>query len=361
MGKLIEKIVALFTKETEFKNDLSRTIVAYRIILSLMLPYCIMQIVCFVPSEEKGFLAFFIASLGVYIAAFALTYKRSALEVIILSNVWWLVWIPVSIYSMGWKINAQLFIVVLLILAFFSAYKKYIIKLCYAVLLLIYGMCMTFALNGSVGIIETSTAADAVISIIGYIITFSAITVISILFSNSSVEAEGRLVEYNIQLENEANTDALTGLYNRRKGRDHLSAVCRPGYGRRVVVAMLDIDFFKKVNDSYGHDVGDEVLKKIATTMRETFNKDTSMVRWGGEEFLIIMEDCNGDEACAQLMVLANKIRNLVFKIGDRSFSVTVTMGVEEYDYSSDVDTLVKRADEKLYQGKNSGRDRVVF
>ena len=83
--------------------------------------------------------------------------------------------------------------------------------------------------------------------------------------------------------------------------------------------------------------------------------------RWGGEEFLLVFDRMNGDQAFPNLHSILNEIRNLKFNIGDRSFSITMTMGLAEYDFKSDADTIIKQADEKMYSGKENGRNQIVF
>ena len=349
------------SREPKNPNESSKLITVIRILTLAMVVYGI-AIIGFsaIELECKG-LPYAIAMVIAFAAIFFVSYKLSTLALIAIDNLAILAWVYVAVRIFGWGCGINVMIFVLFILAFFSAYKKNLIKIVYSLALVAYHLGMYMMSRRNAPVISLTENETLIVQIITTLVAFVMIGFVCYVFSDESQEVEGKLVEYNIQLENEANTDALTGLYNRRKGREHLSAICAPGINRRVVVAMLDIDFFKHVNDSYGHDVGDEVLKKLAETMRETFVTNTSMVRWGGEEFLIIFEEVNGDEACVKLQELSNKIRNLRFNIAERSFSITVTIGVEEFDYASEVDAFVKRADEKLYKGKEAGRDRIVF
>lgn len=162
------------------------------------------------------------------------------------------------------------------------------------------------------------------------------------------------------KLEKVAVTDRLTGLYNRNKLDEvfacELAQAAR--YGESLAVIMVDIDKFKSVNDTYGHQVGDSVLCEIAAIMRELARDTDTPGRWGGEEFLIVCShsDLNGAN------VLAERIRTAV---ATHSFSVvgqkTCSFGVASYRPEDTPETMVKRADDALYEAKQNGRNRVAL
>ena len=124
---------------------------------------------------------------------------------------------------------------------------------------------------------------------------------------------------------------------------------------------MCDIDFFKKVNDSYGHDIGDKVLAGVAQTLVESVSEECLVSRWGGEEFLIVFPNMNGDEARSVLETIKTRVKKTEFDTGSRTFTITVTYGLAEYGFNGDSEAVVKEADEKLYIGKENGRDQIVF
>lgn len=162
----------------------------------------------------------------------------------------------------------------------------------------------------------------------------------------------------NFELERIASTDKLTGLNNRRKleefAAEHLSAVRR--YGGGLSAILLDVDHFKAVNDIHGHQVGDEVLIRIATIIGASVREADMAGRWGGEEFLILLPNTTLDGA----LVLAEKIRRLVAEchfpeVGDK----TVSLGVSQLLDNETATGLIARADQALYRAKQSGRNRV--
>ena len=160
-------------------------------------------------------------------------------------------------------------------------------------------------------------------------------------------------------------TDELTGLYNRRYALAHLEEIVARAdvYGGNAAVMMLDIDHFKSVNDHYGHQAGDDVLRQLAArALRGVRNVDL-VARLGGEEFLIVMPEANMPAAA----VAAERLRHAVsaepfiLHPSGTPLPVTVSIGVAVLSKSADtVETLLKRADDALYAAKNGGRNRVV-
>ena len=157
--------------------------------------------------------------------------------------------------------------------------------------------------------------------------------------------------------------DPLTGLYNRRFMEDALSReISRMTRAKKyLTVAMLDIDHFKKFNDTYGHDAGDEVLKEVAQRM-STFRQGSDLAcRYGGEEFLLILPDLSPEHALRRL----NEFRELVSQVhlnfeGKTLPPITVSIGAASFPaHGSTSKSLLKSADEALYLAKNNGRNRV--
>jgi len=155
-----------------------------------------------------------------------------------------------------------------------------------------------------------------------------------------------------------ASTDKLTGAYNRTKFNEiierEIERVKR--YNQPLSIIIFDIDHFKKVNDKYGHSVGDYVLKTLADIVRENIRKIDYFVRWGGEEFMIISSETNLKEASA----LAERIREIIESYMFEDIrKVTVSLGVTEFKENDTVDSLIKRADDAMYEAKKKGRNRV--
>lgn len=159
-----------------------------------------------------------------------------------------------------------------------------------------------------------------------------------------------------------ADIDELTELYNHRSLLEQLTAeVIR---GRRldipICVGFLDIDLFRKINERFGHPVGDAVLKKIAETVKKPLEKEDVAGRWGGEEFLVIFPAKTGAQAFDSLETMRAEIEKLSFP--EKGLSVTVSIGVSSFPSDAkSVDELVALADKAMYRAKNTGRNRTVL
>lgn len=163
------------------------------------------------------------------------------------------------------------------------------------------------------------------------------------------------------ELENLSYTDELTGLPNRRglkeKGRMKVLAARR--FDQRLACAALDIDHFKKVNDTHGHDVGDLVLQKVASVLRANSRSSDVLARMGGEEFVVLLDDASPEVAVMLAERIRERIAEAVVEFGDQKLSVTASIGVAIYDSKMSLQMLIKQADVALYQAKHSGRNRV--
>lgn len=159
-------------------------------------------------------------------------------------------------------------------------------------------------------------------------------------------------------------TDPLTGLHNRRYMTNHLTTqvdTCGAN-DKHVCLLVLDIDFFKLVNDTYGHPAGDEVLKEFAKRLKANVRGIDLPCRFGGEEFVVVMPDTDVAFASSIAERLREQVADVAFEIPDGSrIDVTVSIGVASTDGPEDtVEALLERADQALYRAKREGRNRVV-
>ena len=160
-------------------------------------------------------------------------------------------------------------------------------------------------------------------------------------------------------------TDGLTGLQNRRYLESHLSTLVEQARDRSKALAALivDLDFFKAVNDTYGHDAGDEVLREFARRLRKNVRGIDLTCRYGGEEFVIVMPETDRAQAYAIAERLRQRVAGEPFLVlgGAKAVDVTISVGVATLDHHEDTpETILKRADNALYLAKRGGRNKVV-
>ena len=156
--------------------------------------------------------------------------------------------------------------------------------------------------------------------------------------------------------------DALTGLYNRRLGDRRLKRVARRAadYGTDYCVGICDIDFFKKVNDTYGHEAGDDVLKAVARILKRNMTgKQLTVARWGGEEFLLLFENYQLPDAYKILQQIHGQVRETTVEHEGRSIRVTMSMGLVQADRNASEDAMLAEADGLLYYCKEHGRNQI--
>ena len=182
------------------------------------------------------------------------------------------------------------------------------------------------------------------------------------------VQLERALADAWEKAQGEAERDSLTGLYNRRHFDERLAGELRRAERERsrVALLMLDLDHFKHINDTYGHAVGDEVLRHVAKIIAREVRVGTDVpARYGGEEFAVIAPGTNllGAESLAER--IRTRVAELRVPVGDQLVSVTVSVGVAVFDprvttRDEPVRALVEAADQRLYQAKHAGRNRVA-
>jgi len=162
-------------------------------------------------------------------------------------------------------------------------------------------------------------------------------------------------------LQTQASHDPLTSLYNRRYFEEEINRRISLNTDSVFSVFMIDADHFKRVNDTYGHKIGDKVLIKLASTVEKALRDNDIVARYGGEEFVVYLSNSNADDAFAVAERLRQAISEIIV-LGDSGEEIrfTVSIGISSSDSTKDINTLIKMADDALYQAKEGGRNRCV-
>ena len=203
------------------------------------------------------------------------------------------------------------------------------------------------------------------ISIINVIYSMTILSFIMYYYEKSKEEAINALEHSRQELYSLSRTDSLTGLYNRlcidQILSDHFSAMT-PGPGEpsvSLVLIMIDIDHFKLINDTFGHQQGDVVLKTLSRVLGASIRAKGAVGRWGGEEFLVSLPGMTLTDACAIAEEIRKKSESLVFD--NPNLHVTISLGLAAYKPGDQSATLIKKADDCLYIAKDLGRNRVFY
>lgn len=165
------------------------------------------------------------------------------------------------------------------------------------------------------------------------------------------------------QLADMMTKDSLTGLLQHARVKERLSHELQRSErtGEPLSVVMLDIDHFKKVNDSYGHLIGDQVISSLANLLKQQLRKTDIIGRYGGEEFLLILSDCNQEQAFGLVEQLRQSFATLPFSFDYQNFHCTFSAGISQAKVTDETDQLIDQADKALYSSKHAGRNQTQF
>lgn len=174
---------------------------------------------------------------------------------------------------------------------------------------------------------------------------------------------QSQLMDFKARLEVVARTDLLTGLANRWEIMARLEAEQSrtTRYGTTFSLLICDLDFFKEINDTFGHCAGDKVLKAVADSLRLSLRNEDFCGRWGGEEFLIMLPETGLAQAGVVAEKLLAAVRDARVAWEEQTISVTMSAGVGEFRTGLSIDQCIKQVDDALYAAKNSGRDRFLL
>jgi len=186
--------------------------------------------------------------------------------------------------------------------------------------------------------------------------------VLNVKLEDKVMERTEELALKNELLETISRTDDLTGLANRRAFDAAVNKEIERGKrnNQSFVICIVDLDKFKKVNDDYGHDTGDIILKSIGKLLPTCLRDNDFPARWGGEEFSLLFPETDFEEA----ITVANRVRELIteleWRIGDRTLTITASFGLAMWRKGHNFNKVFKDADNALYKAKEQGRNRVV-
>ncbi len=194
---------------------------------------------------------------------------------------------------------------------------------------------------------------------VNYMVIVVAVVVFCSVVITKVVVLEEKQRLQNMTLEIMAKFDPLTGLTNRRCIQEEYEKTCEKSEGYAIILA--DIDDFKKINDSYGHNVGDEVLKAVANVFKMAAGKQGIACRWGGEEILVFLPNVSKEYTTKLAKDILEEIRKIEIVTGNNEvIKVTMTLGVAVSMEACGLNQVTKKADDRLYKGKGGGKNQVV-
>lgn len=258
-------------------------------------------------------------------------------------------------YLMGWDSGFHYFLVTLVLFIFISNKQSLLVIILQTVTVLAVYLWLLVIQQGSEyqQIIDKSVVD--VFQFMNIAVNFFAIGLLGYSLRSASMRAEWEMEQLAI-------TDSLTGLYNRRKMYEMMrqEAIRVKRSAKTGVLVIADIDFFKSVNDQYGHDCGDYVLKELSTLMQSTLRKQDVLARWGGEEFMLLLPETDMAGGVKVIEVLRETIVEHAFLYQSERIEITMTFGMEEFDDSQTIEAIINAADHLMYKGKEKGRNCTI-
>ena len=288
-----------------------------------------------------------------YLLCFLLIKRRKYYYYALLCGNVFFAFVSVSAIMLGFNSGFQLHLIGLCVVSFFTSYFSKRRRIGGSILwvILSFGIFITlyFVCKNNPPYYFIDSWMETTLFIIHSLFVFGFVAVYLVIFLRYAFSLEKKIM-------NESRTDELTQINNRYGLYDYFEETSDKA---NLVLALFDIDDFKKINDTYGHVTGDYVLKEVAR-LASTKVEDGFICRYGGEEFVFVLDNHKND-VVKKLEFFKEVIQNTTFEFNGVVLKITVTIGASKFNNNFTLERWVEEADKKMYQGKNSGKDKVVF
>lgn len=299
-----------------------------------------------------------IASIIIYIISFKIIHKNLVLYLLIVYGEV-LIHMTLASFCMGWKCGFQLYFFAFIPITYYCDYiskKRTLLKIyphvmC-AIVIAAFFLIRIKVYNSEAIYNHLSETTQIIIFTINIIMIFAFLMMFMSMFERMSLRNEENL-------QHMAQYDLLTNLSNRHRMTAIFEELKSTNTG--FSVAILDIDDFKTVNDTYGHGIGDKALKAFADVLKMAEKEDVYTCRWGGEEFLVVLKGDNTYETAKALLELIRvNVSNIRIPTDDGELKITVSSGIAKYHQGERPANTINRADEYLYIAKKNGKNQVI-
>ncbi len=359
--KLLRKIHAIINKDTTEENESKKMSVLIRMLSLTLVAFFLIATVAFFLRGYPGAGLGNLGLLTLYLLIFLLSYRLPKMATVLSFILVTTLWAISMLWLFGPDSGFQIFPPFLIFIFFFAGNSRFFRKLVFGIVTFALYQAMSLLYGSRAPLLDISISARHCVRDSCMFIIILCTCIAAHIFSRDSQILEHKLIEYNKRLKEKANTDPLTGLNNRGMAMDYLQGFVKRADSMICCICICDIDHFKRVNDTYGHDAGDLVLKAVAKAMKNVCGEKCFLARWGGEEFFIAFPELNGDEAMDVLYRIQKAVKKSSVEVNGETISVTLTYGLTEYDKEKGLDENIKDADNNLYLGKEQGRNRIVF
>lgn len=363
MNNFLMKIRKFLTKDVKNESESKDLAVLLRILCILSAVYIFCNSIYFAINASYLFAILSIPIIALYCGAFIETYENQTKLALNIFNFTSIGTAVIFTVFTGWDKNYQWLLCIICLLVFFSVDENNKYKLNHVEIIIISLVAIAIISHVFGPYKKGSNLSNIFSSLVTSVYYGAAVVLISFYFSKKFNASEIKLKKYNQKLKEMASLDALTQLPNRRQMTEYLSQLVfeKEKKGDIFCIAIADLDFFKKVNDQYGHEAGDYILKETAKIFEHTMEGRGMVARWGGEEFLFCFNELNMEQSFRVLNEMRESIESRKFLFKENEIKITITIGLEEYYHISGIEGTISNADKKLYDGKQSGRNRVIM
>lgn len=363
VNRLLSRIKAFILKDVSNETETKELAVLLRLLCVFYVLFYVISSILIANLYLYTISVILLAFIVLLCYAFILTYDNKTVRALYIFHFTILFSSVLLTLFCGWNANFQWGILVSLMVSFFNVNSSMNTKQRFSKIMVSLLVCLSIFSHLAINEPEIKHNINFFLQTINAFFYGLIFCYIAYLFCTKYSQAETKLRKINKSLAQTASQDSLTRLPNRRSMNEHLAALAYEyeRSGKPFCIAIADVDFFKRINDSYGHDTGDYVLTTLSELFRSTMKGRGVAARWGGEEFLFCFEGINGRQAYIILESLRMQIEKKKFMYKDHILNITVTFGLEEYSQIIGTEATISKADVKLYEGKASGRNKVVF
>lgn len=266
--------------------------------------------------------------------------------------------VTVSTLLFGWDAGFHAYLVALASLVYFNPFKKKRVMYLFSAGEAVFFFCLKLYTMYFQPVLKVGSNMLDVLYLLNFAGCFIVVVCGAAVSKVSADTNEKRLERKTRSLQNQADHDPLTHLWTRSYLVKQYHHVLEKGIPFSVV--MCDIDDFKKINDTYGHNCGDYILENIAGMIQRNSPKDAIVTRWGGEEFIILLEDCDILKSRPLVENIREKVAETEFSYEGNSLRVTMTFGISTSMEQTEMKKLIELADARMYAGKQNGKNCVV-
>ncbi|MCH5251663.1 MAG: GGDEF domain-containing protein [Lachnospiraceae bacterium] len=344
------------TNATYTKNRYIKT--AYKGIVFLCLLYHILFSCLVIILHVPGLFIYHLCVCAFYVFMLRLVTMDIYRITTVLIHIEIITFILTNTVLLGWNAGFHAYLLALASLVYFNPFDNKKVMYIFSGMEAVLFFCLKIFTIYYSPILHMSSQMRDIFYLINYVGCFIVVVSGAALSKVSAETTEKRLVRKTRSLQNQADHDTLTHLWTRSYLTKQFQKIREKGMP--FSVTMCDIDNFKGINDTYGHNCGDYILESIAGILKKNSPENSIVTRWGGEEFIVLLEDCDITKGKPLIEKIRKKVAETEFVYKEQVLRVTMTFGISTSMEHTELNNLIELADDRMYVGKQNGKNRVV-